>query len=117
MRKTMRAALMVSVLVGSLNIASAAIPILLTINDSDPAAVTITATGANAGINFDSSTVNDGVDLLSFFSVNEFNMTFGQDLTGTLQGGSSEISYNDAYSDDYSSGGGSSYYDLELYVD
>ena len=110
-----KVALAVVVLGGSLNVASAAIPILLTINDSNPSAVTITATGVNSAVNFD-STVNEGVDLLSFFSVDEAGMDVGQDSTGNLQGGGSEISYNAVYSDNDSSAGGANF-DLKLYVD
>ncbi len=89
---------------------------LLTINDSNPSAVIITATGANAGVNYSGNTANDGVDLLQFFTLNEFNMSFGQDLTGTLTGGNIGVSYDDVYSDNESTSGGN-YFDMELYVD
>ena len=92
-------------------------PVLLSINDADPAAVIITATGLNPSVNDSSNTANNGVDLLGFFAASEFGMTLGQDLTGTLVGGNTGVSYNDAYRDNYSTGGGSSYTDLELYVD
>lgn len=97
---------------------SATLPFLLTINDSDPAAVTITATGLDP-IQNDSSgrTANDGVDLLSFFSQDEIGMSAGQFLPGsTLEGGNLTLSYNDVWSDDYSTGN-ANFYDLSLYVD
>jgi hypothetical protein len=90
--------------------------VLLTINDSDPSAVVITATGNNAGLDFNGSSANDGVDLLQFFTLDESGMTFGHFLTGTLQGGGTGISYNDVWDDNQSTTGGSAL-DAELYVD
>ncbi len=92
-------------------------PVLLTINDSNPSAVTITATGADAALDFSGSTANAGVDLLQFFGIDESGMTFGQDLTGALTASGVSVSYNDVDRDDYSTGGGAVYTDLELYVD
>jgi hypothetical protein len=90
--------------------------VLLSIDDSNPSAVTITATGLNSAVNDSGSIVNSGVDLLSFYTADEQNMTFGQFLTGALEGGNSGVPYNDVYSDFYSTDGGA-FYDLELYVD
>lgn len=92
-------------------------PILLTINDSNPSAVTITATGLNPTVNDTGRTANDGVDLLSFFNQDEINMTAGQFLpNSTLKGGSLVLSYNDVWSDNYSTTGGT-FKDLSLYID
>lgn len=89
--------------------------ILLTINDTDPSAVTITATGLNSDANASGQTLNDGVDLLGFFSQDEFGL-FGESLpNSTLTGGDSTIPYNDLAADSYSVE--DSYRDLELYVD
>lgn len=99
------------------SIRSGSAQVLLTINDSNPSAVVITATGANAGANCSTNIANEGVDLLQFFQLNEFNMTFGQNLPGTLTGGNIGVNFNDVYSDDQSTGGGTSYLDMELYVD
>lgn len=90
--------------------------VLLTINDSNPAAVVLTATGAHAGVNDNSNTANEGVDLLQFFTLDQVNMTFGQDLTGTLTGGNIGVNYDDVFSDNQSSAGGA-FLDMELYVD
>jgi hypothetical protein len=90
---------------------------LLSINDSDPSAVTITATGLSPLVNDTGRTANDGVDLLGFFSQDEIDMPAGQFLpNSTLEGGNLTLSYNDVWSDDYSTGGGS-FLDLSLYVD
>lgn len=91
--------------------------ILLSINDTDPSAVTVTATGLDPSVNNNTTTANIGVDLLSFFTVDEFNMTFGQDLSGNLEGGGTGVMYNDVYSDNYSTAGSGASYDMELYVD
>ena len=97
--------------------AGATEPILLTINDSNPSAVTITATGSDAALDATGTTANDGVDLLQFFSTDEFGNLFGQDLTGTLTADGVSVPFNDVNVDDYSTGGGTPYVDLELYVD
>ena len=92
-------------------------PVLLTINDSNPSAVTITATDLNPIVDATGNTANDGVDLLQFFSADEFGNLFGQDLTGTLTASGVSVPFNDVNVDDYSAGGGTPYVDLELYVD
>ena len=92
-------------------------PILLTINDSNPSAVTVTATGLDAALDFSGNTANEGVDLLQFFGLDESGISLGQNLAGTLAGGNISVSYNDVNRDDYSTGGGAVYTDLELYVD
>lgn len=90
--------------------------VLLTINDSNPSAVTFTATGANSAVNYSGNTANDGVDLLSFFVIDESNMLIGVFSGGTLVGGSmgSQYAYNYTWSDSYSTSG-STFPDLELY--
>lgn len=90
--------------------------VLLNINDSNPSNVVITATSADAGVNYNGNNANQGVDLLQFFTQNEFNMTFGQNLSGGLTGGNTGVNYNDLYSDDQSTGN-TDYLDMELYVD
>jgi hypothetical protein len=90
--------------------------ILLTIDDSNPSAVTITATGNDPLVNASGNTANEGVDLLQFFTQNESGMTFGQRLLGALTGGNIGVNYNDVYSDNQSTGN-LTYPDMELYVD
>jgi hypothetical protein len=90
-------------------------PILLTINDADPSAVTITATGfapiADGTVNSKSS----GIDLLTFFSGNEFNL-FGTTLpNSTLTSGGSGLAYRDLLGDNFSAGG-DTFTDLRLYL-
>jgi uncharacterized protein (TIGR03382 family) len=103
-------------LAGSAGFAGPSYPLLLTVNDSDPTAVTITATTQGPAIDYNGNTVNEGVDLLGFFSSDESGMTVGPVLSGTLQGGDSGFSYDDVNSDNESSGGGS-YFDLQLSLD
>ncbi len=76
--------------------------VLLTIDDSNPSAVTITATGENSAANDTGHSANDGVDLLSFFNQNDF--TAGNVVTSTLQGGNLTLSYNFNTGDNYSTG-------------
>lgn len=91
-------------------------PILLTIDDSDPTAVTITTTGFTPGVDNSGIPVSSGVDLLGFFNSNQ-SALFGQTLSGsTLSGGNSGVSYNDVRGDNFSTSGGSSL-DLRLSLD
>ena len=91
-------------------------PVLLTINDSNPSAVTITATGFAPGVDNSGKPVSSGVDLLGFFLANESTL-FGQLLPGsTLSGGNSGVSYNDVRGDNFSTTGGNSQ-DLRLSLD
>lgn len=91
-------------------------PVLLTINDSNPSAVTITATGFAPGVDNTGKPVSSGVDLLGFFLANEPTL-FGQLLPGsTLSGGNSGVSYNDVRGDNFSTTGGNSL-DLRLSLD
>lgn len=91
-------------------------PILLTINDSNPAAVTITATGFAAAVNDGTKPASSGVDLLGFFSSNVPGL-FGQLLLGSnLSGGNSGVSYNDVRGDNFSTSGGNSV-DFRLSLD
>lgn len=99
-------------------IASSAIsgvPILLTIDVSNPSAVTITATSSNSYSDYSGNTANAGVDLLGFFGANEQSLSPGQFSGGSLQGGNDGVSYDSLTSDNYSTGGGL-YYDLEVYL-
>jgi len=96
---------------------SATVPFLLTIDVSNPSAVTINATGLNSIANDSGRTANDGVDLLGFFTQNEIDMPAGQFLSGsTLKGGNLTLSYNDLWSDNYSTGD-NNFYDLSMYID
>jgi hypothetical protein len=91
-------------------------PILLTIDDSNPSAVTITTTGFTPAVNDSTRPASSGVDLLGFFSANQ-SALFGQTLSGsTLSGGNSGVSYNDVRGDNFSTSGGNSL-DLSLSVD
>jgi hypothetical protein len=91
------------------------VPVLLTINDSDPSVITITATGLNAGVNNSGRIGADGVDLLGFFSDNESSLLAQLLPNSTLSGGGLALSYNDLAGDNYSFSGGNSY-DLSFYV-
>lgn len=75
--------------------------VLLSIDTSNPSAVTITATGNFSSINENNRKTSDGIDLLQFFiSSNSFNST---SVSGSLTpsgGGSS--SYSQAFQDSYS---------------
>ena len=78
--------------------------ILLSINTSNPTAVTITATGNFASINEFNRKTSDGIDLLQFFiSSNSFSST---SVTGSLtpSGGGSNP-YSQALQDSYSGSG------------
>ena len=92
------------------------LPVLLTIYDSNPAAVTITATGANSGVDDSSTIANDGVDLLGFFQTANGSDFFYQFLAGTLSGGNTGVVYNDIWTD-HQSTGGDTFLDLSLYRD
>ncbi|HXS68654.1 MAG TPA: PEP-CTERM sorting domain-containing protein [Candidatus Polarisedimenticolia bacterium] len=78
---------------------------LLTINVSNPSAVTIAATGANSIADDTGRTAGDGVDLLDFFSQNE--PISGPVSGSSLQGGGSTLSYNQAVGDNDSTLSGS----------
>jgi hypothetical protein len=90
--------------------------VLLTIDDSNLSAVTITATGAKPIANSGTIAARVGIDLANFFTRDQESLTFGTFNGGTLIGGNSGIAYNDVWSDNYSTSGGS-YLDLSLYVD
>lgn len=95
-------------------------PILLTIDDSDVSAVTITATGLAPDANDSGVEARLGVDLLGFFNQDESSLQGDTMPNSTLFGGGLTLSYNSVISDNYSTGGTSgvgSYVDLGLYVD
>lgn len=93
------------------------LPVLLTINASNPSAVTITATGLNAGANDSSIPGRIGVELLGFFSENEYSLYNEAPPNPALYGSGQTLSYNNIGADNYSSGGGDgSYLDLGFYV-
>lgn len=100
---------------------ASSLPVLLTINDSDPSAVTITATTSNSYADYSGNTANDGIDLLGFFAVAQSSSEppFGQFLPGsTLEGGGIGDPYNDVMGDDYSTlDTDQSIVDLEVYLD
>ena len=91
------------------------VPILLTIDDSNPTAVIFTATTSKSYSDYSGNTANAGVDLLSFFGANEQGISPGQFSGGNLQGGNDGVSYDSLASDNYSTGGGL-YYDLEIFL-
>jgi hypothetical protein len=91
------------------------VPILLSIDDSNPSAVTITATSSNSYSDYSGNTANAGVDLLGFFGSDETGLSSGQLSGGSLQGGDDGVFYDSLRSDNYSTGGGL-YYDLEVYL-
>jgi len=97
------------------SLAVSEVPILLSIDDSNPSAVTITATSSNSYADYNGNPASAGVDLLGFFSVDEQNLSHGQFSGGTLQGGNDGVSYDSLLSDNYSTSGGV-YYDLEVYL-
>ena len=74
--------------------------VLLTINDNNPSAVTITATGNFSSINTPSVFEYTGIDLVGFFL---FVPTTGGYFTGTLTPLGSTNSYNFFTDDNYSS--------------
>lgn len=92
------------------------VPVLLTVDDSNPSAVVFTATGANSGVDDSGKTGNDGFDLTGFFSASEATF-FVQSLSGsTLSGGGLGFPYNDVRGDNYSTTGGSAF-DLQMFID
>ena len=92
------------------------VPVLLTIDDSNPSAVIFTTSGANSGVDDSSKTGGDGIDLTAFFSQSEATF-FGQSLAGsTLTGGGVGFPYNDIRGDNYSTSGGS-FLDLQMFID
>lgn len=97
------------------------VPVLLTIDDSNPSAVVFTATGANSGVNDSGKTGNDGIDLTSFFLTSQPSFSAqslsGSTLSGsTLSGGGLSSPYNDLRGDNYSTSGGNAV-DLHLSID
>jgi hypothetical protein len=118
----MRRKVMLGILVGCIlsfgaNASSgiSGIPILLTIDDSDPSAVTLTATTSNSYSVDNGNRASTGVDLLGFFGTDEQGISTGRFSGGNLQGGNDGVSYDSLVSDNYSTGGGL-YYDLEVYL-
>jgi hypothetical protein len=87
---------------------------LLTIDDSNPSAVTITATGF-APIVDSSKSKSSGIDLLTFFLGNEGSL-FGTGLpNSTLTSGTGGLAYTDLLGDNFSAGG-DTFTDLRLYL-
>jgi hypothetical protein len=99
--KTSLAGLVGALLLLLLSFCPAQAQILLTINDSDPSAVTITATGSFAGTGA-SDSFSNGIDLLGFFTssvgFDMFNVTSVL-TTGNLSPGAF---YDTAYGDNLS---------------
>lgn len=91
------------------------VPVLLTIDASNPSAVTFTATGLNSGLNDSGRIGTDGVDLLGFFSQNQSTLLGSLLPNSSLSGGGLTLSYNNVRGDNYSTSGGNSY-DLTLSV-
>jgi hypothetical protein len=91
-------------------------PILLNINDTDPTAVTITATGFPPIVDSSGKPASSGVDLLAFFFGNESSL-FGHTLpNSTLIGGNSAATFQDLRADNFSQGG-DTFNDLILFLD
>jgi len=88
-------------------------PVLLTIDDSDPSAVVITATGFAPAVN-SGKFASSGVDLLTFFRTGQTGL-LGSSFNTTLFGGGSPSPYSDVRSDNFSTSGGSSV-DLNLFI-
>jgi len=88
-------------------------PILLTIDDSNPSAVTITATGFAPSVN-SGKFADSGVDLLGFFNTSQTGL-FDSFLNSTLFGGGSPSPYTDVRSDNFSTSGGNAL-DLNLFI-
>jgi hypothetical protein len=89
-------------LVGAFSISAKAtevLPVLLTINDTDPSAVTITATGAYAAVNDSITNENAGIDLLQFFTSASYSDP--PSLGGLFPAGGSQA-YNEWGTDNYS---------------
>ena len=87
------------------SVSAAKAQILLTIDVSNPNAVTITATGSNADFSTATS-VNNGVDLLGLFTSNtgtfESSTVSASSLTSANLSGNSADYYDSAVVDDYS---------------
>ena len=90
--------------------------VLLTIDDSDISNVVITATGSFAGQDSSGKIATFGVDLLGFFTGNQAGVSGTLLSNSTLQGGGSEVSYDDFAADNYSTGT-ETFLDANLYVD
>ncbi|HEY4284631.1 MAG TPA: hypothetical protein VGM62_16335 [Chthoniobacterales bacterium] len=98
---------------------SSAIPprYLLTIDTSNPSAVTVTSTGLSAVVNDSSISGRIGAELLGFFSQDEYSLFNVAPPNSTLTASGLTLSYNNIGSDNYSTGGGeNSYLDLGFYV-
>jgi hypothetical protein len=87
---------------------------LITIDVSDIANVTFTATDNFASVDSSTTDSGDGVELLGF--LNTGNDGVYVDLSSTLSGGGSGISYDTTYTDNISTSGGDNL-DLNLYSD
>lgn len=99
-----------------LSVSAANAQILLTVNISNPSAVTITATGTDSLANVEAD-MADGIDLLGFFKGStgpvSFTVNSGSSLTpGT--GSAGTVTYDESLSDVLSTG---SNIDLNLYSD
>jgi len=88
-------------------------PILLTIDDSNPSAVTITATGFTPLVN-SGKFANSGVDLLGFFNATQPSL-LGSTFNTSLFGGGSPSPYSNVRSDNFSTSGGNAV-DLNLFI-
>jgi len=85
---------------------------LLVINDADPSAVTITATGNNATVSSANTTLYDGSEMLGFFTSALTGDIEGSLSSGTLTpSGTGTLPYDTYYVDNYSGGN----VDLNLY--
>src|SRR3569833_286798 len=88
---------------------------LLTINDSNPSAVTVTATGLNASVSDSSIEGRIGVELLGFFSQDQYNLYNEFPANPALFGSGMTLSYNCIAADNYSTEAGA-YLDLGFFV-
>ena len=87
-------------------------PVLLTIDDSNPSAVTITTTGIAPAVN-SVKNLESGVDLVAFFTTGQTGL-FNSFFNSSLSGGNSGMPYLAVRSDNYSTSGGN-FNDLNMF--
>jgi hypothetical protein len=91
--KVTKMAYLAGVMVATLVVAPLQAAVLITVDVSDPTAVTFTATGSASQVEDSSSSVRNGIDLLAFFS-SEPSYAYGEVLGNLTPPSERGVSYN-----------------------
>lgn len=117
-KKFLLLSISVSVLVSN-QVSAVDYPVLLTVNDSNPSAVTITATANAPGVDATNCIVNYGVDLFGFFTANAWanGIWHWADSSYSLAGNGVGYPYATAEPDDFSDNqSAAGFIDLNVYL-